>query len=74
MFSFLGSFVAFRQAFLFLVKLLVDGRVIGNLSEAHFNLMSLAFPMGWMMASALLIIFYRRSKLFKVQDDMPVAA
>ena len=74
MFIFLGSFVAFRQAYLFLVKLLVDGRVIGNLSDAHFNLMSLAFPMGWMMASALLIVFYRRSKLFKAEMDAPVAA
>jgi Na+-driven multidrug efflux pump len=74
MFIFLGSFVAFRQAFLFLVKLLVDFNVIGNLSDSHFNLMSLAFPMGWMMASTLLLIFYRRSKLFKAQDEMPAAA
>ncbi len=72
MFIFLGSFVAFRQAFLFLVKLLVDFEVIGNLSDAHFNLMSLAFPMGWMMASALLIIFYRRSKLFKAVEAAAV--
>jgi len=71
MFIFLGSFVAFRQAYLFLVNLLVSGRVIGNLSDAHFFLMSLAFPMGWMLASALLIIFYRRSKLFKLADATP---
>ena len=71
---FLGSFVVFRQVYLFLVKLLVDGRVIGNLSTAHFNLMSLAFPMGWMMASALLIIFYRRSKLFRVQEQQTANA
>lgn len=68
MFIFLGSFVAFRQAYLFLVSLLVNGRVIGNLSDAHFFLMSLAFPMGWMLASTLLIIFYRRSKLFKLAE------
>ncbi len=68
MFIFLGSFVAFRQAFLFVVNLLLNGRVIGNLSDAHFFLMSLAFPMGWMMASALLIYFYRRSKLFKAVE------
>ena len=74
MFIFLGSFVAFRQAYLFLIKLLVDGRVIGNLSDAHFNLMSLAFPMGWMMASALLIVFYRRSKLFRAEMDAPLTA
>lgn len=74
MFIFLGSFVAFRQAFLFAVNLLVDGRVIGALSDAHFFLMSLAFPMGWMMASALLIIFYRRSKLFRATDPVPANA
>ena len=74
MFIFLGSFVAFRQAFLFAVNLLVDGRVIGALSDAHFFLMSLAVPMGWMMASALLIIFYRRSKLFRATDPVPASA
>jgi len=68
MFIFLGSFVAFRQAFLFVVNLLVNGRVIGALSDAHFFLMSLAFPMGWIMASALLIICYRRSKLFRCEQ------
>ena len=74
MFIFLGSFVAFRQAFLFVVKLLVDGRVIGALSDAHFFLMSLAFPMGWIMASTLLIIFYRRSKLCRLEDPVPANA
>ena len=69
MFIFLGSFVVFRQVYLFLVNLLVSGRVIGNLSDAHFFLMSLAFPMGWMLASTLLIIFYRRSKLFRAAEE-----
>ena len=69
MFIFLGSFVAFRQAYLFLVNLLVSGRVIGHLSDGHFFLMSLAFPMGWMLASTLLIIFYRRSKLFRAAEN-----
>ena len=69
MFIFLGSFVAFRQAYLFLVNLLVSGRVIGYLSDGHFFLMSLAFPMGWMLASTLLIIFYRRSKLFRAAEN-----
>ena len=69
MFIFLGSFVVFRQVYLFLVNLLVNGRVIGNLSDAHFFLMSLAFPMGWMLASTLLIIFYRRSKLFRAAEE-----
>ena len=73
MFIFLGSFVAFRQLYLACVNLLVGARVIGNLSEAHFNLMSMAFPMGWMMASALLLIFYRRSKLCKATEDAPLA-
>ena len=69
MFIFLGSFVAFRQAYLFLVNLLVSGRVIGYLSDGHFFFMSLAFPMGWMLASALLIVFYRRSKLFRAAES-----
>lgn len=69
MFIFLGSFVAFRQVYLFLVNLLVSGRAIGNLSDAHFFLMSLAFPMGWMLASTLLIIFYHRSKLFRAAEE-----
>lgn len=74
MFIFLGSFVAFRQAYLFLVNLLVNVQVIDRLSDTHFFLMSLAFPMGWMLASTLLITFYRRSKLFKGQADIPADA
>ena len=69
MFIFLGSFVAFRQAYLAFVNLLIHFGVIGNLSDAHFNLMSLAFPMGWMLASVLLIVFYRRSKLVKAETN-----
>ncbi len=64
MFIFLGSFVAFRQLYLGFTNLLVNWGVIENLSDPHFFLMSLAFPMGWILASALLIVFYRRSKLF----------
>ena len=65
MFIFLASFVGFRQLYLLGVSGLIHGGVIGNLSDAHFLLMSLAFPMGWMLASLLLIICYRRSKLFR---------
>jgi len=73
MFIFLGSFVAFRQLYLAIVNLFVNAQVIGHLSDGHFFLMSLAFPMGWMLASALLIVFYRRSKLFKATEQ-PTAA
>ncbi len=66
MFIFLGSFVAFRQIYLGFTNLLVKWGAIESLSDPHFFLMSLAFPMGWILASALLIIFYRRSKLFRV--------
>ncbi len=65
MFIFLGSFVAFRQMYLAFTNLLVSWDVIAHLSDQHFFLMSLAFPMGWMLASALLIVFYRRSRLFR---------
>jgi len=68
MFIFLGSFVAFRQLYLAFTNLLVSWNVVAELSDPHFFLMSLAFPMGWMLASALLIIFYRRSKLFRVEE------
>lgn len=69
MFIFLGSFVVFRQMYLAFTNLLVSWGVVGNLSDPHFFLMSLAFPMGWMLASALLIVFYRRSKLFRAETN-----
>lgn len=47
------SFVAFRQIYLF------TNRMLGN----SFVGMSLAYPMGWVVCSALLIICYRRSVL-----------
>ena len=67
MFIFLASFVAFRQLYLAGMSALISFGVIGNLSDQHFFLMSLAFPMGWMLASLLLIICYRRSKLFRAE-------
>ena len=69
MFIFLGSFVAFRQLYLACVRGLVSWGVIGHLSDPHFFLMALAFPMGWMLASVLLIIFYHRSKLYRAEID-----
>ncbi len=72
MFIFLGSFVAFRQLYLAFTNLLVAWGVMESLSDPHFFLMSLAFPMGWMLASALLMVFYRRSKLFR--ENPPIAA
>lgn len=65
MFVFLGSFVGFRQLYLAFTNLLVSWGVMERLSDPHFTMMSLAFPMGWILASVLLIVFYRRSKLFK---------
>ena len=49
------SFVAFRQAYLYVTKLLGGGLLS----------VALAYPMGWLLCSALLIIFYRRSALCK---------
>ena len=65
MFVFLGSFVGFRQLYLAFTNLLVSWGVMERLSDPHFTMMSLAFPMGWILASVLLVVFYRRSKLFK---------
>ena len=87
MFIFLGSFVLFRQVYLFLTDLiftpavvealqdsafttfLVHAKLIADKGDLAFFPMALAFPMGWILASALLIICYRRSKLFRAQQD-----
>ena len=83
MFIFLGSFVAFRQAYLFATSLIFTPELVAKLADSAFTTwlvnmgliadkldlaffpMALAFPMGWIMASTLLIICYRRSKLFR---------
>ena len=51
----LFSFVLFRQAYLFVAKLL------GN----AFVMICLAYPMGWVMCSFLLYLWYRKSILGK---------
>ena len=47
------SFVAFRQAYLYVVKLL------GN----NFHLVSIAYPMGWVLCSVLMILLFHNSIL-----------
>ena len=54
----LGSFVVFRQIFLF-VNSLLGGSFLGT---------ALAYPAGWVLCTILLTIAYRRCKLFKLQD------
>lgn len=44
---------------------LVNMNLIADSTDLIFFPIALAFPMGWIMASTLLIIFYRRSKLFR---------
>ena len=51
----LCSFVVFRQIYLFVTKQLNIG----------FVAVALAYPMGWILCSALLIIRYRSSRLFR---------
>lgn len=58
MYIMLFSFVAFRQAYLFAAKML------GN----QLTWIALGYPMGWMMCSVLLYIFYRRCTLFKPKE------
>ncbi len=65
MFIMLGSFVAFRWVYLIFMTLLINTGIVAEMSNVHFFMMSLAYPMGWIMASVLLTVFYRRSKLFK---------
>ncbi len=50
----LFSFVLFRQAYLF-----ANARLFGN----SFILTALAYPMGWVVCTILLMVFYRRSIL-----------
>lgn len=54
----LGSFVVFRQLYLFTVKLLGHS-LVG---------VSLAYPMGWLMCSSLMLIYFRRSVLYKKEQ------
>ena len=49
---------------------LVDMKLIADSLDLAFFPMALAFPMGWIMASALLIICYRRSKLFRCEQNV----
>lgn len=53
MFILLFSFVVFRQAYLFVAKLLGHS----------FVMIGLAYPMGWVVCSILLALYYRRSNL-----------
>lgn len=56
----LGSFVFFRQLYLFVTKLIFGQNLLA---------VSLAFPAGWVMSSVLLTVYYRRSRLFTAQTD-----
>ena len=47
----LSSFVVFRQIFLY----------VGTKLGGGFVLVSLAYPMGWVVCSILMVLFYRRS-------------
>lgn len=61
----LASFVLFRQAWLYVTKLLGGGILS----------VTLAYPMGWIMCSSLLAILYHRSALFRgeTQTEIPIA-
>lgn len=59
----LGSFVAFRQVYLAVTKWLNVG----------FIAVALAYPMGWIVCSSLLVICYRRSRLFRPQAGTQTA-
>ena len=45
-------------------------KLIADKLDLAFFPMALAFPMGWIMASVLLIVCYRRSKLFRCEQDV----
>ena len=56
----LCSFVVFRQIYLFVTKMMNIG----------FIAVALAYPMGWILCSLLLIIRYRSSQLFQNHDPV----
>ena len=59
MFIMLFSFVFFRQGYLLAV------RALGN----DLTLVALAYPIGWVVCSALLYVGYQRSQLCRAQDE-----
>ena len=59
----LASFVAFRQIYLFVTRLLNIG----------FLAVALAYPMGWILCSTLLALRYHRSVLFRPGAPEPPA-
>ena len=55
----LFSFVAFRQMYLFTVSRLFPGNLV---------VISLGYPMGWMLCSALMFLYYKSGKWKKRID------
>ena len=62
----LCSFVVFRQLYLAVSKLLFIG------TDTYFILVALAYPMGWVLCSVLLLLRYRHSSLFREDKKTPV--
>jgi putative efflux protein, MATE family len=58
----LGSFVFFRQLYLFVNKMLGQ----------YFIVTALAYPMGWLLCSILMTLAYRRSSLFKTGSSIKI--
>ena len=56
MFMMLFSFVLFRQVYLYVMKNFISGELIPII---------LAYPAGWLVASALVLIYYNTTKLTK---------
>lgn len=54
----LFSFVVFRQIYLYLATTMIADE------QLRFVIVALAYPVGWMLCSALEAIAYHRSRLF----------
>ena len=61
----LASFVAFRQLYLYVVTRLLPGAFVP---------VALAYPMGWVLCSVLMIVCYRRSALCRAEPEPASAA
>ena len=62
MFFMLGSFVLFRQIYLFVFSRVLPGEILPVV---------LGYPAGWLLCSSIFVIYYRRSHLLKKRIVAP---
>ncbi len=71
------SFVVFRQLYLLMVKLLCGAQWLPSLASTNVTqiagnplfFVAISYPVGWVLCSVLITLFYRRSALYKGVED-----